>query len=268
MEKWHHPDTLAELCRIMGYIQRESGAEARNFLLACFSAILTETTGRWGKQHGFFADSTPLPAEMSTPPFRPAIDLFVSRINRALDTFERYYAFIERDSREPSLELDRGRALRINIETAAPESYGLPDGGAAAIITSPPYLCMADYTLGNRLSYYWLFPEALELDFDGEIGARRTRFVPKRALDRYTASMARFADMSYSLIRPGGFLAVIMGNPVARAFAETDLTEAFRVSAVAAGFEPMWTRQRQVHWHRNHGYARLRSEQIAVFVRP
>ena len=266
-DKWHHPNTLAELCRISGFIRQRAAPEVRDFLAACFSATLTSTTGRWSKQHGFFADNTPLPAEMEAPPYRPATELFLARCTRALDSFEHYYAFIERDGRDPAVELHRGRACRLDIESAEPDEYGVPSEGAAAIITSPPYLCMADYALGNRLSYYWLFPEELDADFEAEIGARRKRFVPQRALDLYTQSIHRIAQLSYSLIRPGGFLAVVMGNPVAKAFSEEDLTAALKSAAVSAGFEPVWKRERKVHWHRNHGYARLRSEEISVFLR-
>jgi hypothetical protein len=35
----------------------------------------------------------------------------------------------------------------------------------------------------------------------------------------------------------------------------------------ANGFEPLWQVERPIHWHRNHGYARLKKERVSVHVK-
>jgi len=55
------------------FIDRVQDGPVREFLLASFSAIIPNTTARRGKQHGFFADNTPLPADLEKPPYQNAV---------------------------------------------------------------------------------------------------------------------------------------------------------------------------------------------------
>ena len=66
-------------------------------------------------------------------------------------------------------------------------------------------------------------------------------------------------------LRPGGYLAMVLGEPVAKAFDSLKIVE--RVDALfgAAGFDLIWKCWRPIHWHRNQGYQRLRKERIAVY---
>lgn len=265
-DKWYHPNTFEELVRIRGFILGRSRGVKRDFLDVCFSAILPDCTARRGKQHGYFADKAPLPKGMSSPPYQNAAALFINRVRRNVDAMDRYNAFFERDERDPSRELQRARCRHLDARTSVPADYGIPGGSAAAIITSPPYLCMADYSLGLRLSYPWIAPEALKQDFDREIGSRRTRFSPERAVESYLGDMGRFAKLAAGLLRRNGFFATVLAAPVAVAFKDLDLiTKIDRIFA-SEGFELLWHRWRPIHWHRNHGYERLKQERVAVHV--
>lgn len=265
-DKWHHPHTLVELCRIRSFIDQCENAVTAQFLLACLSATIPESTGRKGKQHGYFADNTPLPAEVADPPYQPAIDYFVSRVKRNIGILERYYSSIERDDRDPSTELDRVRVLQLDATNSSAADYGLPQRSVAGIVTSPPYLCMADYTLGQRLSYHWLFPDAFQADFSRELAARRHRFNPNRAPVQYFEGLERFTASASEILRPGGFLAIVIGAPEAQQFSSIDVLQRLDSITASRGFEPFWTDWRPVQWHRNHGYQRLRKEQIIVYV--
>ena len=79
-------------------------------------------------------------------------------------------------ARDPATEMGRATVLQVNATAADARSYSVEPGTVAGIITSPPYLCMSDYTLGQRLSYEWLAPQSLQVDFANEVGARRHRF--------------------------------------------------------------------------------------------
>ena len=148
LEEWFHERTTSELAKILGFIEKVHDADLQVFLNACLSAILPSCTARRGEQHGYFADNCPLPREMDAPPYQPAIQFFLEKKRQALERAERLYGFIERQDRSPEVELARAQVRQIDITGATPESYGLKDGQSGAIITSPPYLCMADYTLG------------------------------------------------------------------------------------------------------------------------
>jgi len=266
IHKWFHPDTLAELCRLRRLIACQRGAAKKQFLEACFSAILPACTGRRGKQHGWFADNTPLPRGTKAPPYQNAMIEFLARIQRNLAAVEELYAYLERDGRDPGRELSCVRVIQVDASTAEPSDYGVEPGTVAGVITSPPYLCMADYTLGQRLSYYWLRPDALETDFAQEIGARRLRTRRGDPLKCYLESMAGFASGMAKVLKPGGFMGTVLGAPTAKAFEDADVIEAYDRLLAGAGFELLWQRERNIHWHRNYGYAKLKKERVSVHV--
>ncbi len=264
--KWHHPYTRSELTSINGFIRSIEDEGLQVFLLAAFSAILPNTTGRRGLQHGFFADNTPLPKGTVIPSYVDAIRLFIERLRNNVSLLERFYASMERLDIRPESALKNATVLQIDAMRASPGDYGLGAGSVPLILTSPPYLCMADYVLGNRLSYYWLFPDRLHTDFALELAARRRRFNAARALAEYKDGIARFAASSRNLLRDGGVLAMVVGVPLAKAFADADLLAYIDGQMRLAGLSLIWSRDRTVSWHRNHGYARLKSERVSVYV--
>ncbi len=269
LEKWFHPRTLCELSRIKGLVENLDDSVLQNFLRACFSAILPSCTARRGEQHGYFADNCPLPKDMPKPPYQPAIEFFLEKTRQALCKAERLYGFIERQGRNPAIELSRATVRQVDVKAATPESYGLSDGQVGAIITSPPYLCMADYALGQRLSYEWLSPTVLDVDFQREIGARRLRLGCKSELvvGQYCEALDSFVKLAGRVLRKGGFLAIVLGQPLAKQFRNSKVLAHLDNALEANGFCPLWRTDRVIHWHRNHGYARLKKERISVHVK-
>ena len=264
-EKWHHARTLEELGKIKKFVERYRTQPVWYFLATCMSAILPSCTARRGKQHGFFADSTPLAKGEDQPPYCDAIDLFLKKISVNLDILEQYYGVFERSGRSASDALERVRVLQRNIVGSTGEDYGLHAESVDGVITSPPYLCMADYSLGNRLSYYWLFPDRLELDFGIEIGARRRRSSPIETERKYFSDLGCFVVLCRELIKPQGFLALVLGEPQAKAFQGSDVAGRVRRMVEEEGFSHLWATWRPITWHRNHGYQRLRQEKVMVF---
>lgn len=264
-EKWHHGRTLEELCRIRALVEKYEGQKVWYFLATCMSAILPSCTARRGKQHGFFADSTPLAKDENEPPYCDAMGLFLAKIGVNLDILEQYYGGFERSGRSAADALERITVLQRNIVDSKGIDFDLEAESVDGVITSPPYLCMADYSLGNRLSYYWLFPEDLDLDYGIEIGARRRRFNPLEAERRYFADLGHFVELCKELIKPQGFLALVLGEPQAKAFRESDAGGRVRRMVEKEGFNHLWAVWRPITWHRNHGYQRLRQEKLMVF---
>ena len=267
IEKWFNPKTLDELCRIWQFVEGHNNNETGNILKAAFSATLPVCTGRRGKEHGWFADNTPLPKGTTKPPYQDALTEFVRRVRQNVMTIERLYGTIERDGREPSVDLKRAVILKLDATVAQPRDYGLEPGSVAGVLTSPPYLCMADYTLGQRLSYAWIAPNDLAGDFQRELGARRLRTNPEKALEQYVSGLRAFAKRMAALLCTGGFLAVVLAAPTAKAFCDKDVLGTYDAALNDAGFDLLWDHWRDIHWHRNYGYAKLRQERISVHVK-
>lgn len=266
IEKWFHQRTLDELCRIMGFVSRQDHAATREFLLVCFSAILASCTGRRGKEHAYFADNTPLPRGVEAPAYVDAYREFSGRVRRNVAILDKFYGSLARQGRDVRAELERVRVERADIRTLQPEDVGLEEGSLGAIITSPPYLCTIDYSLGHRLSYAWLAPDELQVDHEREIGARRRRFSTQKAQVGYFEGITAFARFSARCLRNGGVIATVLGCPTASRFKGIDVLRSFDEILAQEGFELVWSRRRAINWQRNFGLQSLKSERVAVHV--
>jgi HD superfamily phosphohydrolase len=267
IDKWHHKRTKLELSTILAFIADENNHAVKQFLKVCFSDILTYCTARKGKEHGYFADNTPLSRGETSPPYENALSQFLNKIRKNVSILERFYSYFERNGQTVEQALALARVAKFDITSAYLEDLGVNHESVAGIITSPPYLCMADYTLGQRLSYYWLFPEELNEDFKSEIGSRRSRMKNGLAIENYFNSMSFFAKNAARVLKRDGFLATIIGAPVATAYSKNKILEKLDDIFVREGFEPFWNTNRSINWHRNHGYARLKEERISVFIK-
>jgi hypothetical protein len=218
------------------------------------------------KQHGFFADNTPLSNSDKAPPYYDAFDIFVSKIRRNLNIIERFYGFLLRNSFNPESELSKVKVLNIDVRKITPDILNLKPNTLPAIITSPPYLCMSDYVLGQRLSYYWLNGSSLAEEFKIEIGARRGRTNPDEASRKYFEDMNLFALNAHNLLRKGGILAMVLAAPVAKAFKNLDVISKIDSIFLENGFNNVWKKCRKISWHRNQGYQKLREERLSVHI--
>lgn len=271
LERWHNPRTIGELQAIKGYVDAETDNDKKLHMQVAFSAILPNTTARKGLQHGFFADNTPLARNETVAPYEDAISLFLARLKLNVRVAETLYASLERQGRTAAEELARARVVQVDARFGVPEDYGVEPGSIAAIITSPPYLCMTDYTLGNRLSYYWLAPERMDIDLATEISPRRRR--PHTSTDSarvdsivttYISDIAKFVQSAAVLLRAGGYLSIVLGTPVATAFEGRKVLDDVDAVLVDCGFQLIWHTWRSISWSRNHGYARLKQERLSV----
>lgn len=265
IRQWHHPDTIVELGKIRDFVTSGRPGTARLFLKVCLSGILHKTTARYDKQHGYFADNSPLGSEMDEPPYRDAGRLFIGQVRRNLDIIEKFYAEIDRSGRNVERELERVRVCQVDCRGANAGDYGLECDRVGGIITSPPYLCMSDYALGQRLPYNWLFRDSLDQDFDVEFGSRRERFRPNEAVERYFDGLGQYLETAGGVLRKGGFLATVLGEPEAEAFKELDVLGRYDELARSVGFERIWSRMRPVRFHRRR-YHTLNRERLSVHV--
>jgi hypothetical protein len=265
--KWHHPKTIHELCLIKKLIEDSNNEKLKIFYTVCFSDILTSCTARKGKEHGFFADNTPLSKDDVSPQYENALKLFIAKIKKNIAVLEKSYIYFDKNGLDVSEELNNAKVFQNDITKSNAGDFNLQPGSIAGIITSPPYLCMADYTLGQRLSYEWLFPEKMSVDFKNEVGARRSRIQKEQALENYLNRMRLFAKTSCELLRKDGFLATVVGAPLATLYKEKNILIELDKIFLDEGLKLLWETNRPISWHRNHGYARLKEERIAVHIK-
>lgn len=267
INKWHHKKTQNELSKILSFIEQQNDNKIKQFYKVCFSDILTNCTARKGKEHGYFADNTPLSKGEVEPQYENAMIQMISKVKKNIAILERFYSYFESNQLSVKGELSNAKVIQLDITKSNHIDYGIPQYSVGGIITSPPYLCMADYTLGQRLSYYWLFPDEMSVDFNNEIGSRRSRMQNGIAMEKYLLGIEKFAVNAYDVLKKNGFLATVIGAPIAEAYNKKNVLQKIDDIFLKQGFELFWQTNRSINWHRNHGYARLKEERIAVHIK-
>jgi len=267
IDKWWDPKTQNELCKIKNYIECYPNLKMKSFLQVCFSAILTSCSGRNGKHFAYFADNTPLPKDQIKPEYQNAIKKFTTKVKTNLSIIDRFYALLERNDMNPEVVLERIKVLQVDATKGTPKDYEILPNTIDGIVTSPPYLCMTDYSYGNRLSYYWIALDSMNKDFENEIGARRNRTNPKKVFSNYLIQMNQFAENMSNLLRRDGFLSVVIAPPNAKAFTEMniDLLDELDKIFILKGFRKIWEVWRPLHWQ-VHTFSRTKKERISVYL--
>ena len=125
---------------------------------------------------------------------------------------------------------------------------------------------MIDYTLGQRLSYLWLFPDLLKSDFEKEIGSRHNRTNSERALNSYLEDIKIFATNAKLFLRQNGYLATVFGAPTANSFKDKDIISMIDELFSDLGFRQIWSVYRPISKHRNHGVTSLNKERVSVHI--
>jgi hypothetical protein len=265
---WFHAATLRELSGIWVDVQTFAAElpAARWILLVAFSAILTSCTERRGREHGYFADNAPLPKGMPHPSYIDAGEEYRRRLLSCLGWIERRYSEMERRGREPRNSLSRISSLQVPIQEASLSAYDIGPHSVDAIITSPPYVGMADYTLAQRLTYDWIFPGRLEADFAQEIGSRRGRFSPEDTVAAYELALRAFAALAHAALTPTGHVAIVLGQSTGKSFADLDSEKMVIRSFEDLDMPLLWSSTRPISWNRNYGVHRLTHENILVFA--
>lgn len=259
IEKWFHPGTVEGLASVLHHISQLSTAPERQFAEASFVGTLNFCSSRRGMGNGHFSDNTPRGRSGDPAPYVDVGRVFAERLRRNLLWYEAFAAQVARFTSDVEESFGLSEVIYgDSIYSDSPFPHGLD-----AIITSPPYLGMVDYALGQRLAYYWLFPDALDIDAAIELGKRRSRN-NVNALPSYLTAMAEFARRASASLTHDGYVAMVVGNSTAKAFAQQDVVELILDTFVSHGFLLVWQAERRVSAHRIHNLHRLTAERIVV----
>ena len=263
LSRWFHESTLLQLLELRDLCEASASQPVRDFSLATFAGILDFCSSRRGKSQSYFADNTPTGKSGPAAPNVDAAAVFRRRMVQNLRWYDRLVSQIGRNAVDVEQAFDRativqGDSLSDSILSTA-EQYD-------SIVTSPPYLGVLDYALGQRLPYYFLFPEQLAPEAAVEIGTRRAR-KRRTAIPDYIDAMTVFAKKAHSALRPGGMIALVVGSSTGKAFADVEPAQLVLDCMADAGLTEVWTAERPIVGHRIHNFRRVRRERIAVLVK-
>lgn len=197
----------------------------------------------------------------------------------AVDQFIRGITILTKDVNEirnllPPISRDFLRNIKADdfiLRQDVRDQTVLPDCSVDLIVTSPPYANMTDYSLSQRLSYYW-FGEHPKTDLGAEIGARRKRG-RRDSVTTYTSEMIGAMKNIAQCLNIDGYVCLVM--PVFSGDSRNNTerrqaTDEFIASLISAGLvkEDMVSRilpsRRR---HHNQKWTSLTKENIFIFRR-
>jgi len=194
---WFAHKTLNELC----YLKYRVLESDKKICKAAFSIAISNMLMKCSSQNngwGFIADSVK-PKELKE---KRVFSFFNSNVNSLLKDVQRI---------KKSIDIAYLKELSIDDSLIKSNSLNLDivlDNSIDAIITSPPYPNMIDYSQSQKLSYYfWDIP--IEADISNEIGSRRNRNQPN-AIENYRESMVKINTNLMSKLKKDAYLCYVL----------------------------------------------------------
>lgn len=193
LQDWYGREPLAELGALQALIRR-TDEPLRLILRAAHSSLVIKYSHR-------ASDTSNRKLETRRPP-GAVTRAFVARV------------------RELRAQLT---ALRQAVPSGTPEADVRtadardPSGlGVDLVVTSPPYPATYDYLPLQQLRLAWLGLDTANDQAAREIGSRRAFHEPREALAAWRRDTAAWMKSAASALNPGGHLAIIIGDGLAR----------------------------------------------------
>lgn len=203
LRPWYAPETFNQLLYLAS-CQNECIDPASHAAIGITLSATLKSASAQGRGWGCISDNM-LPKQEQLTKKKDAI----KQIARRLGILKRDVAQA-RDSLPPgSTEFLIHADVDSHIlRTDVSQSTIVADDSVDLIITSPPYANMTDYSLSQRLSYYWTGLDPME-DLPCEIGARRKRSRSSSIQD-YTEAMKTVATEVSKSLKIGGYFCLVM----------------------------------------------------------
>ena len=213
---WYEDHVAAELAGLRDGIQR-APPEVQDLLWCCFSSILVKVSQRASDTR---AERAPQHREPGTTSI-----LFHKKVRELGRRLEALATAVPPGTPEPKVRLGDARADH-------------PKDPVDCIITSPPYPAVYDYVPMQTLRSAWM-----DLDdgpgLRGELGSRRSFRVDRQSgLRQWQADLGDWTRSAFRALRPGGRLAVVLGDGVS-ASRPVDALGTLMAASAAAGFQPL-----------------------------
>jgi SAM-dependent methyltransferase len=238
---WFEQDVLADIAAALSWI-RSHGDRESQWLWVLLSSLLHRSSVLRDVHYTYIVDRS----RTSSPP-KTKVDLpgdFEKKIRRSL-----------KDAHRARTEL---LAARFDLNATprpvaragrAEEATVLVEAPVDLIVTSPPYFGMNDYVRSQYLS--WLVEpwDGYEQDRLGESGPRRGRRSGE-VLDAYKCTMNAALRQSVDLLRPGGYLVMVIGASRSAISRDRDPVASVRAAVDDLELEMIWTGSRRVRYRK------------------
>jgi SAM-dependent methyltransferase len=235
--EWFAHDVLVDLAVARAWAADRAGEE-RDWLRVLLSSLLHRASILRDVHYTYVVDRS----RTKEPP-TSTVDVpgaFAAKIRRA---------YADANSGRSELQqagADLADAPRPTVLAGPAQKAGtLVDGLFDIVVTSPPYFGMNDYVRSQYLSWLVTPWDGYDDDRAAESGPRRDRR-RTTALDAYNDDMDAAFRETASLLRPDGYLAVVIGasqSPVAR---DRDPVASLRARLDALPLRPVWEGSRRV----------------------
>jgi DNA modification methylase len=198
LKKWFSQNTLTYLLSIWDNINQYTEKEEKVFFQVCLSHVLKSSSSQ-EKHWGWVADNV-TPKKLKE---KDILKMFACHCEEMTLALEKVHYQVK-DEADKQLSIAHKSGAFIHDCRKPIECVKEVD----AVITSPPYPSVIDYTKAHRLSYY-LFGWNLDNDKHTEIGARwkRTR---KRQLDQYVEDILSSFENINRILKTGGLIGMVI----------------------------------------------------------
>lgn len=197
LSKWFSLNTLTCLLKLWDSINQHTDREEKNFFQICLSHVLKASSSQ-DKHWGWVADNV-TPKKMKE---KDIVKLFTRHCSKMIEAFDIFNHQIEMSDHTDINIVHNSTALKHDCRQNINFSKEID-----AVITSPPYPSVIDYTKAHRLSYY-LFGWDFDEDRQIEIGARwkRTR---KKQLEQYKEEIILSFENINRVLKKGGLVGMV-----------------------------------------------------------
>lgn len=248
LEKWFHPNVIRELAILKWKISNLSSENCKTLSLAVFSKIIVKAS---------FQDSeTRYVSKFREIECGYTLKLFSSELISVVKKLK---------SAGPIKNFADAEFYVSDIRFEKP----VQDNSIDLIVTSPPYPNATDYHLYHRFRIFWLGEDPVDLG-KKEIGSHLRHQKESTGIDNYIEEMKLSLINMYSVLRPGRFAVLVVGDgKFKNKIYET--SELLSEVGKDVGFEVVQVINRNVHTSKRSFASparRLSDEKILILKKP
>lgn len=200
LEPWFDNKTLNEIAFLYGHYAHSKALPLKAMLYVLLAGSIKNTCSQ-DRGYGYIADNVkPKPKEIK---YRDLIGYVKKKIPNLIDEININKTNIPQGYFYRRIDIDK-----TIVQHNCSEKNFLNTNSVDAIITSPPYPNMIDYSKGQRLLYY-LFESNFQNDLKNEIGARafRTR---KNSIVTYIKQMKLVFENLTEVLKVDGLFCLVL----------------------------------------------------------
>ncbi|MFN8290252.1 MAG: DNA methyltransferase [Chitinophagaceae bacterium] len=268
LKQWYHEDTINELNNLLAIIREIENPTLRIPSQMIFSSILKKASSQ-SRHWGWVCDNV-VPKEGEII-YKNAIEIY----NKTLSAYCEFIDDTLSEMQQRNISINRKEIRskwKINCGDTIKHMSELDQRSIDLILTSPPYYGVADYVKAQRLSFLWFHKEVMSVegfsyeDFEVlrkiETGARSKRH-SLSSFDDYIKYMKTYIEQCYRVLKKGSYLVLIMGDSKSR----NQTIDVIDFYASQCGFKKEFNFQRQIRETKRRLMAKVKNEQIKVYVK-